>query len=192
MFVLGIDPGLSRCGYGLVSRAEGTAALRAHAAGVVETDPGAPLEERLLILHTELRALVRELGPAAIVVERVFFQVNAKTAMSVGQASGLALLAATDPALAPCAPTPRPGEPPAAAADVVAAEASALTAAPAPLFVADLAAATGIRDAVVYQVLARLAESGAVEKRDAGGGRVAYIAIVTAANGASSSEAPSS
>jgi DNA-binding transcriptional ArsR family regulator len=67
-----------------------------------------------------------------------------------------------------------------------------LTAAPAPLFVADLAAATGIGDAVVYQVLAKLAESGAVEKRDAGGGRVAYIAIVTAANGASSSEAPSS
>ena len=69
---------------------------------------------------------------------------------------------------------------------------AALTAAPAPLFVADLAAATGIRDAVVYQVLARLAESGAVEKRDAGGGRVAYTAAVTAANGASSSEAPSS
>jgi crossover junction endodeoxyribonuclease RuvC len=96
MFVLGIDPGLSRCGYGLVSRAEGTAALRAHAAGVVETDPGAPLEERLLILHTELRALVRELRPAAVVVERVFFQVNAKTAMSVGQASGLALLVAAE------------------------------------------------------------------------------------------------
>ena len=69
---------------------------------------------------------------------------------------------------------------------------AALTAAPAPLFVADLAAATGIRDAVVYQVLARLAESGAVEKRDAGGGRVAYVAAVTAANGASSSEAPPS
>ena len=96
MFVLGIDPGLSRCGYGLVSRAEGTAGLRAHAAGVVETDPGAALEERLLILHTELRALVQELRPDAVVVERVFFQVNAKTAMSVGQASGLALLVAAE------------------------------------------------------------------------------------------------
>jgi crossover junction endodeoxyribonuclease RuvC len=96
MFVLGVDPGLSRCGYGLVSRAEGTAGLRAHAAGVVETDPAAPLHERLLILHTELRALVQELRPAAVVVERVFFQVNAKTAMSVGQASGLALLVAAE------------------------------------------------------------------------------------------------
>jgi crossover junction endodeoxyribonuclease RuvC len=96
MFVLGIDPGLSRCGYGLVARAEGTAALRAHAAGVLETDPAAPLAERLLILHTELRALVQEMRPAAVVVERVFFQVNAKTAMSVGQASGLALLVAAE------------------------------------------------------------------------------------------------
>ena len=94
MFVLGIDPGLSRCGYGMVGRGEGDSALRAYAAGVVETDPAVPLAERLLILYTELRALLEELGPEVVVVERVFFQVNAKTAMSVGQASGLALLVA--------------------------------------------------------------------------------------------------
>ncbi len=94
MFVLGIDPGLSRCGYGMVGRGEGDSALRAYAAGVVETDPAVPLAERLLILHTELRTLLEELGPEVVVVERVFFQVNAKTAMSVGQASGLALLVA--------------------------------------------------------------------------------------------------
>ncbi|MGD0748054.1 MAG: crossover junction endodeoxyribonuclease RuvC [Acidimicrobiales bacterium] len=94
MFVLGIDPGLSRCGYGMVGRGEGDSALRAYAAGVVETDPAVPLAQRLLILHTELRALVEELKPRVVVVERVFFQVNAKTAMSVGQASGLALLVA--------------------------------------------------------------------------------------------------
>jgi len=94
MFVLGIDPGLSRCGYGMVGRGECDSALRAYAAGVVETDPAVPLAERLLILHTELRALLEELGPEVVVVERVFFQVNAKTAMSVGQASGLALLVA--------------------------------------------------------------------------------------------------
>ncbi len=63
---------------------------------MVETDPEAPLAERLLILHTELRALVEELRPQAVVVERVFFQVNARTAMSVGQASGLALLVAAE------------------------------------------------------------------------------------------------
>jgi crossover junction endodeoxyribonuclease RuvC len=94
MFVLGIDPGLSRCGYGLVGRAEENSALTAKAAGVLETDPGAELAERLLILHTELTSLMADLKPQVVVVERVFFQVNAKTAMSVGQASGLALVAA--------------------------------------------------------------------------------------------------
>jgi len=93
MFVLGIDPGLSRCGYGLVTRDEGSS-LRARAAGVLETDPHLELAQRLLVLHTELQGLLDELRPDAVVVERVFFQVNAKTAMAVGQASGLALLAA--------------------------------------------------------------------------------------------------
>jgi crossover junction endodeoxyribonuclease RuvC len=96
MFVLGIDPGLSRCGYGLVARGEADSALAARAAGVIETDPAAELPDRLLILHTELRALVREYSPDVVAVERVFFQVNVKTAMSVGQASGLALLVAAE------------------------------------------------------------------------------------------------
>jgi len=94
MFVLGIDPGLSRCGYGLVGRAERDGALEARAAGVIETDPDEALARRLLVLHGELEALLAETRPEVVVVERVFFQVNAKTAMAVGQASGLALLAA--------------------------------------------------------------------------------------------------
>ena len=93
MFVLGIDPGLSRCGYGLVARGEGSS-LRARAAGVLETDPHLELAQRLLVLHSELQSLLDDLRPDAVVVERVFFQVNARTAMAVGQASGLALLAA--------------------------------------------------------------------------------------------------
>jgi crossover junction endodeoxyribonuclease RuvC len=96
MFVLGIDPGLSRCGYGLVGRGEDDSRLVARAAGVIETDPGADLPDRLLILHTELRALMVDLSPDVVAVERVFFQVNVKTAMSVGQASGLALVAAAE------------------------------------------------------------------------------------------------
>jgi crossover junction endodeoxyribonuclease RuvC len=96
MFVLGIDPGLSRCGYGLVVRAEADGVLRARAAGVIETDPDAPLARRLFVLHEELRCLLREHPADAVVVERVFFQVNARTAMSVGQASGLALAAAAE------------------------------------------------------------------------------------------------
>jgi crossover junction endodeoxyribonuclease RuvC len=96
MFVLGIDPGLSRCGYGLVVRGEGDSSLTARAAGVIETDPAFPLPERLFTLHTELRALVSEYAPDVVAVERVFFQVNVKTAMSVGQASGLALVVAAE------------------------------------------------------------------------------------------------
>jgi len=92
VFVLGIDPGLSRCGYGVVRRRHGQ--LSATAGGVVTTGPDLPLPERLRVLYTELRALVAEVRPDAVVVERVFFQTNARTAMATGQAGGLALLVA--------------------------------------------------------------------------------------------------
>jgi crossover junction endodeoxyribonuclease RuvC len=97
VFVLGIDPGLSRCGYGLVRRSSGRqGGLVAVAAGVIETDPDMALPMRLWTVLTELRALLAEFRPDAMAVERVFFQVNVKTAMSVGQASGLALAAAAE------------------------------------------------------------------------------------------------
>lgn len=89
MFVLGIDPGLSRCGYGCVEpHRDGP---RAVAIGVITTPPTAALPDRLAELQAELRALITELRPAAVAVERVFFQVNVRTAMSVGQASGIAM-----------------------------------------------------------------------------------------------------
>jgi len=90
--VLGIDPGVSRCGYGAVL-AEGSG-LSAVACGVIRTPPGDPLPERLCALFAELEELVSELRPVAVAVERVFFQNNVRTAMSVGQASGLALTVA--------------------------------------------------------------------------------------------------
>lgn len=93
MFVLGIDPGLSRCGYGVLeARPDGR--HRAHGAGVIVSDAGSPLPDRLEVVQRELEALVAEHRPDAVVVERVFFQVNARTAMSVGQVSGLALATA--------------------------------------------------------------------------------------------------
>ncbi|MDA8367401.1 MAG: crossover junction endodeoxyribonuclease RuvC [Actinomycetota bacterium] len=60
------------------------------------TDPDAPLPERLSILARELRAVVADHRPDAVVVERVFFQVNARTAMATGQAAGVALLVAAE------------------------------------------------------------------------------------------------
>jgi crossover junction endodeoxyribonuclease RuvC len=97
--VLGIDPGVSRCGYGAVAgRAAGGRSRgrdgEAVAYGVIRTPPEQPLPERLARLQAELEALIEEIGPSAMAVERVLFQVNVRTAMSVGQASGLALATA--------------------------------------------------------------------------------------------------
>jgi crossover junction endodeoxyribonuclease RuvC len=94
VFVMGVDPGVSRCGYGVLD-GEATA-CRIAAAGVLTTPPSDPLPVRLAALAADLRALVDEHHPEVVVVERVFFQVNARTAMSVGQASGLALAAAAE------------------------------------------------------------------------------------------------
>jgi crossover junction endodeoxyribonuclease RuvC len=90
--VLGIDPGLSRCGYGIVAREQGRP--RALGCGVIRTPTGDPLPERLVALDDDLRRLVAQVRPSAMAVERVLFQTNARTAMSVGQASGLALVVA--------------------------------------------------------------------------------------------------
>jgi crossover junction endodeoxyribonuclease RuvC len=92
MFVLGIDPGLSRCGYGCVE-ADGRGG-KAVAVGVLTTPPSDPLPQRLAALDADLRSLLADLKPDAVAVERLFFQVNARTAMAVGQASGLVLAAA--------------------------------------------------------------------------------------------------
>ncbi|MGV3759003.1 MAG: crossover junction endodeoxyribonuclease RuvC [Actinomycetota bacterium] len=89
MYVLGIDPGLSRCGYGLVQQQRGGS--RVVALGVLRTDPGVPTPERLAELQADLRALVREHRPAVVAIERVLFQVNVRTAIPVAQAAGIAM-----------------------------------------------------------------------------------------------------
>ncbi len=96
MFVLGIDPGLSRCGYGCVTRTEGAGDYRTIAAGVVTTPPSEPVPSRLAMLRSDLDELLDELKPDVMVIERIFFRSNARTAMSVGQASGVALLTAVE------------------------------------------------------------------------------------------------
>jgi len=86
---LGIDPGLTRCGYAVL-HAQGSK-VRAIALGVIRTPPTDSLPCRLAQLHRELASLLGEFTPDVVAVETVFFQVNVRTAMSVGQASGLAL-----------------------------------------------------------------------------------------------------
>jgi crossover junction endodeoxyribonuclease RuvC len=96
MFVLGVDPGLTRCGYGLVAAAEGGRRYRAIAAGTLETDARAPVSQRLWELSSALDELLGQYRPDAVVVEHVFFQTNARTATGVAQASGIALSRAAE------------------------------------------------------------------------------------------------
>ncbi|HQU25650.1 MAG TPA: crossover junction endodeoxyribonuclease RuvC [Acidimicrobiales bacterium] len=92
MFVLGIDPGLTRCGFGLVEGSlEGDRPAAAVRAGLIETNPDDPVEARLAQLGRELARLYSELTPEVVVVERVFYQRNARTAIPVAQASGVAI-----------------------------------------------------------------------------------------------------
>ena len=70
--------------------------MRAVAAGVITTPADDAIPHRLAALHAELRALLDEYRPSVVAVERVLFQTNARTAMAVGQASGLALAAAAE------------------------------------------------------------------------------------------------
>ena len=92
--MLGIDPGLTRCGYAVVD-GRGSSSVSAISLGVIRTPATDPLPERLAALRTEFTELVGEFRPHIAGVEQVFFQVNVRTAMSVGQASGLALAEAS-------------------------------------------------------------------------------------------------
>jgi crossover junction endodeoxyribonuclease RuvC len=88
--VLGIDPGLTRCGYAVVDAGAGGSGT-AVALGVIRTPTSEPLPWRLAMLREEFARLIAEFAPDVVAVEQVFFQVNVRTAMGVGQASGLAL-----------------------------------------------------------------------------------------------------
>src|SRR5438046_6418194 len=91
MRVLGLDPGLTCAGFGLVERSNGT--ITAVDFGAIRT-PRGPVAGRLALLYERLEDLIRTHVPDAVAVERVIFDRNARTAMYVGQAAGIALLAA--------------------------------------------------------------------------------------------------
>jgi crossover junction endodeoxyribonuclease RuvC len=91
--VLGVDPGLTRCGVAVVDGAPGRRLTLVHV-DVVRTGAGDELARRLLQIADSLDALVAEYRPEAVAVERVFSQHNVRTVMGTAQASGLALVAA--------------------------------------------------------------------------------------------------
>jgi crossover junction endodeoxyribonuclease RuvC len=93
MRVLGIDPGLTRCGVGVVEGGIGRA-LSLVEVGVVKTTPELAIEDRLLLISRGIETWIDATAPDAIAVERVFSQANVKTVMGTAQVSGLALVAA--------------------------------------------------------------------------------------------------
>jgi crossover junction endodeoxyribonuclease RuvC len=98
VLVVGVDPGTATTGYALVAEdAEGEIRLVRY--GVIETRAGEPMPLRLLSIHADLSALIRETGPEVMAVEELFFSRNVTTALTVGQARGVVLLAAAQAGL---------------------------------------------------------------------------------------------
>lgn len=95
--VLGIDCGSGATGYGLIE-ADGNA-CRALAWGVIQTRPRMNFPQRLLQIFQGLGQLIRNYSPSVVAVEDMFYSVNVKSALKLGQVRGVALLAAAQAAL---------------------------------------------------------------------------------------------
>src|SRR5687768_16811795 len=94
MIIMGIDPGIGRIGWGLIGEINSKQNLIE--VGCLETDPKLPEEKRLKQIHLFIRKLIQKYKPDVVAVESLFFATNAKTALSVGQARGVILLAVAD------------------------------------------------------------------------------------------------
>lgn len=97
MRVMGIDPGLTRTGYGVVEASGGT--MRALCVGTARAPKGQTPAQQLFALCITLERIMEEYEPEAVAIERLFFNSNVTTAIRVGQASGVALLAAAESGL---------------------------------------------------------------------------------------------
>jgi crossover junction endodeoxyribonuclease RuvC len=91
MRVLGIDPGTARFGFGIIDCDDTYTAI---AYGAIETKPSMAMADRLLILYDELKHLFEAWRPESMAIEQLFFSRNVTTAIAVGQARGVAMLAA--------------------------------------------------------------------------------------------------
>ncbi|MBI5448837.1 crossover junction endodeoxyribonuclease RuvC [Candidatus Gottesmanbacteria bacterium] len=91
MIIIGIDPGVARVGWGIIEESKGTQKSLAYSC--ITTDKSDPLPDRLLQIHAKLQQLLIRYRPDCVAVEDLFFATNAKTAIAVGQARGVILLA---------------------------------------------------------------------------------------------------
>src|SRR4051794_11006290 len=96
---MGIDPGVANTGFGVVRLAGGQ--MAAVDGGVIEVPPGDRLENRLARIHAELESLIGWHEPAAVALEDLYFGRNVRSAIAVGQARGVAMLAAAQRSV-PC------------------------------------------------------------------------------------------
>ncbi|GAA2994457.1 crossover junction endodeoxyribonuclease RuvC [Microbacterium terrae] len=103
--VLGVDPGLTRCGVGVVDVAPDRSAKLVHV-GVVRSDPSWPIAERLAAIAAGLREVFDAHSPDVVAVERVFAQQNRTSVMGTAQASGIALLIAGERGIPAATHTP--------------------------------------------------------------------------------------
>src|SRR3989304_4152577 len=92
MRILGIDPGIGKCGWGVIE-AENSK-LKVLAYGCIETSSKKELPQRLSEVYKEIERIIKSNSPDCLSIEELFFNTNAKTAFSVGQARGVILLAA--------------------------------------------------------------------------------------------------
>jgi crossover junction endodeoxyribonuclease RuvC len=91
--VLGIDPGTAACGFGIVQERDGR--LKATCHGWWRTSPGERLEDRLLTIFTGVQDLIAQHAPDAVALEESYVGADARIALSVGQARGAVLVAAS-------------------------------------------------------------------------------------------------
>lgn len=105
MLVLGIDPGTANTGYGVVMRRGGR--LAALDGGVIETPARQPLERRLATIHARVCELIEEHEPEAVALESLYFGQNAVSALAVGHARGVVMLAAGQRGIACTGYTPQ-------------------------------------------------------------------------------------
>lgn len=92
LVILGLDPGLASTGWGAILR-EGNRLTHIDN-GQIETDPAAPLANRLLLIADGLRRVIEDIGPGAVAIEEVFVNKNAQSTLKLGQARGAVLVAA--------------------------------------------------------------------------------------------------
>lgn len=93
MLILGLDPGTATTGYGLVE-VNGTNKIEVLDFGLIETEKIDTPSVRLGVIHNEMSVILKKYNPDIVVIEKLFFATNAKTAIRVGQAQGVMLLTA--------------------------------------------------------------------------------------------------